>query len=117
MEDISMTAPSTIPCTISTEATAHVTELGIQREFERMLEHTLTTIPDLRRVEVKLDPPSEDDDESRVVIVSWLPALGKGSHPAMTDWSHWVVNTFSPDIWRHVAMITLFEAVDSATRG
>jgi hypothetical protein len=112
MEDIAMTAPSTIPCTISTEATAHVAELGIQREFDQMLEHTLTGIPDLRRVDVTLDPPSEDDDESRVVIVSYLPALRKGPHPAMEDWSQWVVNTFSPDVWRHVAMITLFEAVD-----
>jgi hypothetical protein len=107
-----MPATSTIPCLISPEAAAHIKDLGIQSEFERMFEHTLATIPDLRRVEVKLDPPSEDDDESRVVIVSYLPALGKGPHPAMTDWRQWVVNTFSPDVWRHVAMITLFEAVD-----
>ncbi len=77
-----------------------------------MLEHTLTAIPDLRCVEVKLDDPSEDDDESRVVVVAWLPALGLGPNPTMDQWGDWVSHTFSPDVWRHVVFITLFEAVD-----
>jgi hypothetical protein len=107
-----MAVTTNIPCTINPDAASHVTVLGIQHEFEQMLDHTLTSIPDLRRVEVTLEPPSEDDDESRVVIVSYLPALGQGPHPAMRQWGQWVINAFSPDVWRHVAMITLFEAVD-----
>jgi hypothetical protein len=107
-----MAVLTNIPCTISAEATAHVTELGIQREFEQMLDHTLTCIPNLRRVEVALEPPSEDDDEWRIVIASWLPAQGTGPNPTMKQWDEWVINTFSPDVWRHVAMLTFFEAVD-----
>ena len=107
-----MAVTTNIPCTINPEATAHVAELGIQHDFDRMVEHTLYSIPELRRVEVILESASEDDDESRVVIVSYLPALGNGPDSTMWQWGQWVIDTFSPDVWRHVAMITLFEAVD-----
>ena len=57
-----MAVTTNIPCTINPEATAHVAELGIQHDFDRMVEHTLNSIPELRRVEVILESASEDDD-------------------------------------------------------
>ena len=35
-----MSAPATVPVTITPEAAARVAELGLQAELERMVEHT-----------------------------------------------------------------------------
>src|SRR4051794_17753734 len=62
---------ASIPMTISAEATAHVAQLGMQAEFERMVEHTRQTIPGLTRINVVVDPPYDEGDWPAVVIEAW----------------------------------------------
>jgi hypothetical protein len=52
-----MTAPGTVPITITPEAEECVARLGMQAELQRMLEHTLQSVPALKRIEVVQDPP------------------------------------------------------------
>src|SRR4051794_24974808 len=51
------------PVTVSPEAAARVAELGLQREFEQIVEHTRQTIPGLRRLEVTLAPAHDTGDD------------------------------------------------------
>ena len=63
-----MATSTTVPLTVLPEAAARVAELGMQAEFERMLQHTRQTLPGLRSIRVYLAEPYDTDNEPRVVI-------------------------------------------------
>ncbi len=107
-------APITaVPCHVSSEAAAHLAELGIEAGFQEMLEHALKVVPDLLRVEVTLEPPYEDDDEDRVVMNAWVSyRQGDAPNPGQALFRKWVVESISPDIWRHVVLLVWHEAAE-----
>ncbi len=101
-----MTAQTAIPCSISPEAAERTAELGIQREFEQMLEYALQFVPDLRQVEVTLAPPYDAEEEPRIVINASVGYQeGDPLNPGFQIWAEWVGRTLSPDVWRHVTML------------
>src|SRR5205807_2017132 len=52
-----MNASTNVPTIVPPEAAARIAELGMQPEFERMLEHIRRSVPDLRRIEVEVSWP------------------------------------------------------------
>jgi hypothetical protein len=100
---------TTIPITVKPEAAARVAELGMQAELERMLEHTLQTVPGLRSIEVQEALPYDTGDETTILILATLAE----SHPEYdrTDsaWGRWKVTTFPPDVCRYFVMMTMPE--------
>src|ERR1043166_735019 len=99
---------TTLPVTITPEAAAHVAGLGYQREFEMMLEHTRKFVPGLRSITVELAPPYDTGDEFCVLIeVLTDPPPELPDDPAETEWGNWKIETFSPDVHRHFAMMTV----------
>jgi hypothetical protein len=104
-----MSTTATIPVTITPEAAAHIQELGLQREFEHMLEHTKQVIPSLRTIRVEMS--YEPDPCSEPVVILWAHRDDPGPDPDQTDWDWnvWQVNTFPPDVFRHFAMLPIFE--------
>jgi hypothetical protein len=108
-----MTAPSTIPCSIAPEATARAAELGIQHEFELMLEHALQCIPNLRRVEASVREPVEIADDPQIVIDAFVPYReGEALNPGDDAWAEWALRTFPSDVWRHVVLLLWDEPAD-----
>jgi hypothetical protein len=63
-----MSAVGTIPLTVAPEAAARVAELGMQAEFQKMLDHIPQVVPGLCRIEVTLWVPEDFDDDPRVTI-------------------------------------------------
>src|SRR5437667_12867683 len=104
-----MNIRSNVPLTITPEATAHVAELGMQREFEQMLEHTLQTVPGLRSIEVTLEYNPETGDDPRVVIWSYMEDRGPEYDPTGEEWGAWKVTTFPPEVCEHFVMLTVWE--------
>jgi hypothetical protein len=106
-----MSAVTAIPLTVEPEAAAHVAELGMQGEFEKMLEHIRQVVPGLCRINVRLWVPEDFDDDPRVTFegvrnspVEWLSRI-------IDEWFAWVIGSFSPDVLRH---FTFFTTVESA---
>ena|ERR1043166_3780485 len=96
-----MATTTAIPLSISPEATARVRQLGMEREFEMMLEHTRQTVPSLRRIEViEYDDPEIDPTGSRVIIMAWKDEPPVVGDPTDRLWGRWQMDTFSPDIFR-----------------
>ena len=92
-----MATAAEIPIAIAPEALDRVRQLGMEREFGLMLEHTRTTIPDLQRIEVaEYDDPAIDPTGSRVVITAWKNGSQTLADPAHDDWADWVFQQFSP---------------------
>ena len=81
-----MNLKTTIPLTVTPEATAHITELGMQREFEQMLQHALLTVPDLESITVTLEYNPETGDDPRVVIWSYMDDHGRLDDPTEDEY-------------------------------
>src|SRR5437763_11342185 len=96
-----------VPVTVSPEAMARVAELGLQREFEQIVEHTRRSIPGLRRIEVTLAPPQDTGDDPRVILDAFLSGRESLQDPVFDPWGEWMLATFSPDVWRHFMLLTV----------
>jgi hypothetical protein len=109
-----MTAPSAIPCSVAREATSRAAELGIQDEFEQMLDRALQCIPNLRRVEVGLREPVEIGDDRQIVIDAFVPYReGEALNPGDDSWAEWVLRTFPAAVWRQVVLLLWDEPAES----
>src|SRR4051794_5189353 len=95
------------PVTISPEATARVAELGLQREFEQIVEHTRRSIPGLQRIEVTLAPAHDTGGDPRVILDAFLSGRESLVDPTFNRWRDWVLATFPPDVWRHFMLLTV----------
>jgi hypothetical protein len=105
-EEDSMSAPSTVPVTVTEQAAAHVAELGMQAELEQLIEQTRRLVPALKHIEVVLALPYDTGDEPGIVIEAWRGDTYRPGDPAEDQWDDWKIRTYSPDIWRHFTMMT-----------
>lgn len=109
-----MNLKTTIPLTITSEAAAHVAELGMQGAFEQMLEHARQTVPGLRAIEVTLEFNPETHDKPTVVIWSYMEDRGLEDDPTAMSWGRWKVTTFPPEVCEHFVMLTVPGAANDA---
>ena len=93
-----MAATTTIPVEVTPEASARVEELGMQPEFEKMVEHTKQTVADLQWIEVTLFDDLEEPGAPRIVIAAWRKGPGMENDRTWDSWTDWVIRTFAPDI-------------------
>jgi len=103
-----MAMPTTVPITIRPEAAARVAELGMQAEFERMVEHTVQTVPGLRSIDVRLALPYDTGDEVRVLLEAMLEKPFPGSHRVSLDWIAWKHETFSREVCECFGIMTVY---------
>ena len=99
----------TVPLTVTPEAAARVAELGMQREFEQMLEHGQQTVPALVAVEVELAEPYDTGDESSVLIQFIMKNPHLEDDPTYWDYAAWKVQTFPPEVCWHFCTSTRYE--------
>lgn len=106
-------ATATIPVTVSREAAFHITKLGMQNEFDRMLEYSKQNIPDLQAMEVTLEYDGEFVDRDPMVTL-WCRRPDPGRTEDVTDWEWgaWFVRTFDPAVCIHFVMVSSYEAVN-----
>lgn len=105
-----MSTTATIPITIEPEAQARINELGMQREFEQMLEHTLRTIPDLRAIGVTPAYDYEEGGEPRITIDAYRPDPGPGKYdPTDQQWGEWQMRAFPPEVFQHFLLMSFYE--------
>jgi hypothetical protein len=106
-------AATTIPVTITEEATARVAELGMQPEFEQMLERVRQIVSGLRSMRVTLEfDPACPENEPGIAIWAYRDDLPTGSPIDYTDWhwGEWQSATFPPNVCRHFVMVSLYGA-------
>jgi hypothetical protein len=100
---------TTVPLTVTPEAAAHVAELGMQREFEQMLEHVRQTVPGLVTIEVELAEPYDTGDEPSVLIQPTMKEPNPLTDTTEEDYIAWVVRTFPGEVCVHFCMMTRYE--------
>jgi hypothetical protein len=100
-----MQTTSTIPVTISDEAAARVAELGMQREFEEMLEYLKTNVPGVRSIAVTLDFAPWMSPEPAVLFDAERRQLEGEDDPAYWKWNEWLIRTFPQEVGQHFATL------------
>src|SRR5262249_38438551 len=101
-----MSTTTNIPVKVDPEAAARVAELGMEREFQEMLDHTREVVPGLRFIEVELHHYPDDPSDERIVIISVRNLPGPGDDPTDRQWGAWFVRRFPPEVCRHFVMIS-----------
>lgn len=102
-----MATLTTVPVTVTPEAAGRVAELGMQRELQQMLEHAPRLIPGLRSIEVVLELPYDTGDETRITIEATADLNAPGMHQAEKQYATWVINTFPPEVWSYLHLLTI----------
>ncbi len=103
-----MAATTAIPVEIAPDAAARIEELGMQREFEAMLEHTKQTVTNLESISVTRFDDPDDPEESRVTIKAWQHGPPSVDIAAWDHWGSWFVKTFPPDVCRYFSFTTRY---------
>jgi len=104
-----MATTATIPITISPEAAAFIAGLGLQDEFDAMLDHTRRAVADLRAIEVTLDETPETGPPG-VIIDAHRGEPWVGDDPTNRNWGRWLVETFPPEVCQHFVLLSLWPA-------
>jgi hypothetical protein len=108
-----MTRTTDIPITVQPDAAARVAELGMQREFQEMLDHTRQTVSDLHAIEVTLEYDPCEPGDPTVVIISYRRHVWTGDDPTDRNWGAWFVRQYSPDVVRHFVMLSCYGEPDA----
>jgi hypothetical protein len=103
-----MATDTTIPVEVSFDAKVHIARLGLEREFEEMLEHVKQTVSGTRWIDVTLEDSPEEPGDLGVVISPHRPHPG-GNDPAHRQWDSWVIETFPPEVCMHFCLLSFYE--------
>jgi hypothetical protein len=104
-----MTPPASVPVTITPEAAECVAQLRLQAELQRLVEHTLRTVPALKRITVVLDPPHDTGMEDHITIEAWRSDALRLDDQTWEEWGAWRDATFPPDVSAHIGMHEIHE--------
>ena len=111
-EEHAKATASTVSICVSAEAASWVELLGMESEFEKMLEHAKASIPALRSIDVTLNRQPSQSVEAQVFLMATMddPALDDDvAQATKLNWDKWVMDSFSPDVNRHFVMTTRYE--------
>jgi hypothetical protein len=100
-----MSAAATVPVTITPEAAARVAELGMQRELDRMVEHTRQSVAGLQHVAVTVEPPYETRLSPGINIEAYADRPFVEGDRTQGQWDRWLVTTFPPEVCDHFALL------------
>jgi len=89
-----MSTTSNVPVTVTPEASAHVAELGLQKEFEQVLEHALQTIPGLRAV--RADYESGYGVDIPCILIEATVSDYEAASSARDAWGVWRLTAIPP---------------------
>jgi hypothetical protein len=88
------TTTTPVPVIITPEVSAYVAGLGMQTEFDRMLEYTRQNVADLGALHISLVGPYDDGDVPCVVFDAQLSREAPLNDDTWHRWSDWFLSTF-----------------------
>src|SRR5262245_33422815 len=98
-----MTTIADIPVTVTEEATQHVAELGLQKEFKQVLDRALQTIPGLRSLQVGLQPGYGYDIP--VILLEGIVSDFEAACKSEEAWGLWRLTEIDPRKGQHFGLL------------
>jgi hypothetical protein len=103
-----MSASTDIPVTITPEAAARLAELGMQAEFEQMVEHARQVVSDLVAIEVEIAEPYDTGSEPGINIRAYSDRPYVPEDRTSWDFGVWEVRTFPPQVCEHMRVLLIY---------
>lgn len=100
-----MSAPTTVPVTITPEAAARVAELGMHREMEQMVAYARQAVPELRRIEVTLAERYDTGGDPGVTVTAFSDEAWGRVRDRQSEANHWSIHTFAPQVLEHFLLV------------
>ena len=100
---------TTVPTTISAEATAHVAELGMGEQFRQMLDHIRQTVTGLRSIDVILNRIVDEDYRPLVALDVWINCPDWENDRTNMSIFEWEIDTFPPEVLQHFCISICYE--------
>src|SRR5205823_6106414 len=101
---------TTVPVTVTEEASAWIDKLGMRHEFEQMLEHVKQTAPERKAIEVTLEHDPCPSIEPGILIAVFREDPGTERDRTDWDWGTWMVTTFPPEVCATFTMMSSYGA-------
>jgi hypothetical protein len=96
--------------TVSREAGTRLIKLGVQVEFERIVEHVVQMVPGLRALDVVLAHDPECIDDPRIILEATCPDRGAEYDATQWNWNAWMIANFAPEVFQHFVLMIAYEA-------
>jgi hypothetical protein len=97
-----MSMKCTVPLNVTDEANARIDALGLRTEFERMVERVCEVVKDLQRIDVRLEPYYDrDDDFVQIEYVKANPLLE--NDPVGKELAEWEFDNIPREVSIHLA--------------
>jgi hypothetical protein len=107
-----MTTPTTVPLTITPDAAAYIAELGLQAQFEEMLEHARQTIPGMHSLDVELQP-AYDMEFPCILILPTVDEPGVEYDPTEMKYATWKRESFPYEVSQHFTLLLIYRPADA----
>ena len=108
-----MTPTTTIPFTITDEAVEYIRSLGLQKEFEQIIEFTKQFVPGLLRLDVRVQPPYDMGGPDGIIIGGMMRDPQSENDPTHWDWDAWIIRTFPPEVFQYFTLLLDFGGPDA----
>jgi hypothetical protein len=92
-----MATGTDIPVRIEPDAVEFIAQMGMQKEFDTMLEHARQTIPGLQFIDARYD----DDPTANIPgVFIWAHREDQGltNNEIDDQWNSWIIKTFPPEV-------------------
>jgi hypothetical protein len=104
-----MATGAVIQITVSSDAAARISQLGLEPSYEVMLDHAQEAMPELRSLEVTLEHDLEEPREPTLVLNMYRPHPSATDDPTPRQWRAWMALAFPSAVCRHFALATIYE--------
>jgi hypothetical protein len=103
-----MTPATTVPFTITDEAAELLRELGLQKEFDQIIEQLKQFVPGLLSIRVRV--MTMYDEGNRQIVLTECDMLDRHleDEPTQWEWGMWYSGHFPPEVREHISVLILF---------
>ena len=100
-----MNAATDVPVTITAEAEARITELGMRKELEQMIAHVREVVPELTAIEVEIAERYDTGGEPGINIRAYSDRPYDAEDKTSWNLIRWAVETFPPQVLEHLCVL------------
>src|SRR5262245_59232005 len=105
-----MASMSEIPITIEPGVAERVAELGMQKEFQVMLDHLRQTEPGLHAIQAEVNPVPFHGEEPGILLWTHREEPSGDEDPADQAWQDWFLRTFPPQVRWYFSRQPIYKA-------
>jgi hypothetical protein len=108
-----VTPTTTVPYTITDEAAALLCELGLQKEFDRIVELLKEFVPGLLNIQARV-MTMYDEENARVVLIA-CEMLNRqlDDDPTQREWGELFASKFPSEVRQHISVLFRFGDPDA----